>query len=50
MNKPKQQNAVGPQVQKELQYQQWKKLTQEARKAQLARKHSFLVLSIDSVI
>ena len=34
MNKPKQQHAVGPEVQKELQYQQWKKLTQEARKAQ----------------
>ena len=47
MNKPKQQHAVGPEVQKELQYQQWKKLTQEARKAQLARKHSFMVLSIE---
>tara|TARA_R110002020_G_scaffold119378_4_gene272430 strand:+ start:3906 stop:4796 length:891 start_codon:yes stop_codon:yes gene_type:complete len=37
---------VGTGVQKELQYQQWKKLTTEARKVQLKRKHSFMVLSV----
>lgn len=45
MNKPKQ--AVDSEVQKELQYQHWKKLTAEARKEQLTRKHSFMVLSIE---
>ena len=38
--------AVQPQVQKELQYQQWKKATDELRKAQLKRKHSYLAVSI----
>ena len=37
---------VDVKVQKELQYQAWKKLTAEVRKEQLAREHSFLVLSI----
>ena len=35
-------------VQKELQYQQWKKLTADKRKEQLKRKHAFQVLSIVS--
>ena len=48
MNKPNQKQAVGPAVQKELQYQQWRKLTAEARKEQLARKHSHLVVSIEA--
>jgi len=45
MNKPKQ--AVDSEVQKELQYQNWKKLTADARKEQLTRKHSFMVISIE---
>lgn len=46
MKNTKQEGAVKPQVQKELQYQQWKKATAEQRKAQLKRKHSHLVVSI----
>jgi len=37
---------VDSEVQLELQYQQWKKLTFENRKEQLKRKHSFQVISI----
>ena len=47
MSKPKQKQAVDSELQKELQYQNWKKLTAEARKEQLSRKHSFMVLSIE---
>ena len=43
MNKPKNTNT---QVQKELQYQQWKKTTAELRQEQLKRKHSHLVVSV----
>ena len=39
--------AVDSEVQKELQYQHWKKLTAEARKEQIKRKHAFMVLSIE---
>lgn len=46
MKSTKQEGAVKPQVQKELQYQQWKKATAELRKAQLKRKHSHLAVSI----
>lgn len=45
MSKPKQ--AVDSELQKELQYQNWKKLTADARKEQLTRKHSFMVISIE---
>ena len=46
MKSTKKEGAVKSEVQKELQYQQWKKATAEQRKAQLKRKHSHLVVSI----
>jgi rhodanese-related sulfurtransferase len=42
-----QKKAVDTEVQKELQYQQWKKNTVESRKNQLERKHIFQVISIE---
>jgi hypothetical protein len=43
-----QKKVVDSEVQKELQYQNWRKLTAEARKTQLKRKHSHMVLSIEA--
>jgi len=40
-------SAVDTEVQKELQYQQWKQVIADKRKEQLERKHSFMVISIE---
>ena len=44
----KQKNVVDSGVQKELQYQQWKKLTATSRQEQLKRTHAHLVVSIEA--